>query len=347
MVYMVPRNQNNVGVLDTQASTFSTISTTGDAASGTDKYHGAAVVGATVYFASSAQNNVGILTLPTPAAGITGDPHLKGAHGDEADFKGDHRAVYNALSARNLSLNLLVEHDVYRTPFSKLNVRGSWNRAAFHTLRTSQTGHLVQVFFHAIDPHRAIITEGRSSPDCRNGTASFQNGCRVLTEDAPPFALENIRVSLHRKVLTVSNGQWRTSSESTVGAPHPRTLRMNVEVKPTYAVDNDLVAPHGLIGQTYDRDNLEVNGRRDDYTHLDDGRRTASRTGVGGDVTTKAKAEGAIEGTLDDYRVRSNFATAFRFSRFDAHAARPRNVRALRGQKGGKHEHSHPRREQG
>ena len=37
--------------------------------------------------------------------------NLKGAHGDEADFKGEHHAVYNALSARNLSLNLLVEHD--------------------------------------------------------------------------------------------------------------------------------------------------------------------------------------------------------------------------------------------
>jgi hypothetical protein len=49
-------------------------------------------------------------------------------------------------------------------------------------------------------------------------------------------------VSLHRRVLTVSNGQWRTTSESTIGQPHGGNLRMNVEIKPTYAVDYDAVA---------------------------------------------------------------------------------------------------------
>ena len=48
---------------------------------------------------------------------------------------------------------------------------------------------------------------------------------------------------------------------------------MNVEIKPTYALRYDPVAPHGLIGQTYDGDALEVNGRRDDYSRLDDGQR--------------------------------------------------------------------------
>jgi hypothetical protein len=37
--------------------------------------------------------------------------------------------------------------------------------------------------------------------------------------------------------------------ESTVGAPHPGKLRMNIEIKPSYAVDYDPVAPHGLLGQ--------------------------------------------------------------------------------------------------
>ena len=38
---------------------------------------------------------------------------------------------------------------------------------------------------------------------------------------------------------------------------------------------------------------------------LDSGTPAASRTAAGGYVTTKAKAEGAIEGSLDDYRVSS------------------------------------------
>ena len=75
---------------------------------------------------------------PAASSGITGDPHLKGAHGEEADFKGDHRATYNVLSARNLSLNVLIEHDIFRTQHSKLHIHGSWIRAVFVTARSSR-----------------------------------------------------------------------------------------------------------------------------------------------------------------------------------------------------------------
>ena len=97
-----------------------------------------------------------------------------------------------------------------------------------------------------------------------------------------------------------------------------------------------------LIGQTYDRDDLEVNGRRDDYSRLDNGQPTTSRTGVGGQLTTRAKAVGAIEGRLEDYRMPSDFATAFRYSRFDVTYAPARNVSALTGWKGQRHTHSRP-----
>ena len=60
-----------------------------------------------------------------------------------------------------------------------------------------------------------------------------------------------------------------------------------------------------------------------------------------------AKAEGAIEGTLEDYRMASDFATAFRFSRFDARAAPVRNVSALGGRVGPRHAYGHPGRENG
>ena len=60
-----------------------------------------------------------------------------------------------------------------------------------------------------------------------------------------------------------------------------------------------------------------------------------------------AKAEGAIEGTLEDYRMAFDFATAFRFSRFNALTAPVRNVSALRGTVGPRHTHAHPGRESG
>ena len=96
---------------------------------------------------------------------------------------------------------------------------------------------------------------------------------------------------------------------------------------------------HSLLGQTYDRDRFEVNGRKDDYSQLDDGTPTASRTGAGGIVTTKAKAEGAIEGRLEDYRLTSAFATTFQFSRFDTIVASARNVSMLGGVSGPRHAH--------
>ena len=58
-------------------------------------------------------------------------------------------------------------------------------------------------------------------------------------------------------------------------------------------------------------------------------------------------AQGFIEGTLEDYRMASAFATAFRFARFDALAAPVRNVSALGGKVGRRHQHRHPGREAG
>ena len=119
----------------------------------------------------------------------------------------------------------------------------------------------------ATDPHRAIITENCTAPYCTDGRDG--NGRRhVLAENAPVFIVDSVKVSLYRKTLYVDTGKWVTSSASTVGAPHRGTVRMKVEIGPTNAVDNDPVAPHGLIGQTFDRDELEVNGRRDDYSKI-------------------------------------------------------------------------------
>lgn len=88
----------------------------------------------------------------------------------------------------------------------------------------------------------------------------------------------------------------------------------------------------GLLGQTFDADGLPVHGKRDSYDRLDDGTLTKDRKGAGGIVSTKALAEGAIEGTAEMYRVTKPFATHFTFSRYGAREAPPRNVSLLRSQ---------------
>ena len=90
---------------------------------------------------------------------------------------------------------------------------------------------------------------------------------------------------------------------------------------PLYDADHDVVAPHGLIGQSYDGDAFGVDGAQDDY-----------RNG-GEEMSTSAQAEGAIEGAAKDYKLAGSFATDFKFSRFDMKKAWPRNPLTLTGQK--------------
>ena len=49
--------------------------------------------------------------------------------------------------------------------------------------------------------------------------------------------------------------------------------------------------------------------------------------------TTSAQAAGAIEGTYHDYKMASEFATSFKFSRFDGVPAPHRDVTKLTGHK--------------
>ena len=79
------------------------------------------------------------------------------------------------------------------------------------------------------------------------------------------------------------------------------------------------IAPHGIIGQSFDGNKLTVSGKLDKY-------------GDAPSFTTSAQAEGAIEGVYTDYIVPSPFSTDFRYARFDAQAPiMPRNISLLAG----------------
>ena len=89
-----------------------------------------------------------------------------------------------------------------------------------------------------------------------------------------------------------------------------------------------VVAPHGLFGQTFDGDDIAVSGATDDLDQRDS-REPSSPS----EVTTAAQGEGAIEGTIDDYVLTDRWSTQFKYSRFDATAARPRDASKLAGRK--------------
>ena len=123
--------------------------------------------------------------------------------------------------------------------------------------------------------------------------------------------------------LSILTGKWLVEAAS-VNFPYATLnsgkVLLDMSLQPTYEVDDDPVAPHGLIGQSFDRDSLAVDGNIDFLR--------------GPEVTTTAQAEGAIEGTAMDYKMAGKFASAFKYSRFDvATPVGPRNVAALSGRK--------------
>ena len=218
---------------------------------------------------------------------------------------GNHPIPVLSLTRRFLSLAVLFEHASFFTPHSKMWVQGSWIRRAFWTVR-AHDGRLLKIDLNAHHPK----FKGSSAPATSK--------------------VADVSFAFDGKALTVRTPLWRTRAQVTRGAPHYGHLRMNVEVQPLYDTAADAVAPHGLLGETYDGDGRPLHGKRDSYERLDDGTQTRKRRGVGGMATTRAKAEGAIEGTAEMYRVKRPFDTNFSFSRFGATAARPRDAAKIR-----------------
>jgi hypothetical protein len=252
----------------------------------------------------------------------TGDPHLTFAHGARADFRGENQAWYNMLSARNVSFNVRFVHDDFLNPYKLIH--GSAMKSAAWKLRTNVTGRIVTVEYNASSavPNRALVRV---------------SGSKVgvwVAHGGKPFSVENVRVELHEKKLSgigkgvwhgvaliVSTGLWRTSVWNKPfpnAAANPGKALLNIHIEPLYDADHDKVAPHGLIGQSYDGDGQGVNGAVDDYTASDV-------------VTTKAMAEGAIEGKASEYKMAGKFDIDFLYTRFDKLLAKPRDVSKLTG----------------
>ncbi|KAL1496023.1 hypothetical protein AB1Y20_014656 [Prymnesium parvum] len=242
---------------------------------------------------------------PAPIAQITGDPHVRGAHGDSFDFKGADGGIYVLLSAPNLSLAAEFKHQTFFTGYSKLWVHGSWIKRVYWTIRTASNKFLNTTF--DVDNPRF-------------------NGTRHSTRRQ----VEGVTLAFRGNSLTVTTPQWVTRATAHARRPHPGLRRLHVSIQPRGA--HARVAPHGLLGQTYDGDNMPLHGRRDSYSTLDDGTPTVARKTIGGEVTTRALGEGAIEGSHEMYRVPQLFETAFAFSRFDPSSALvlARNVTQLR-----------------
>merc|ERR1712226_344611 len=161
------------------------------------------------------------------------------------------------------------------------------------------------------DPTAIVHEEGHSDVQVRAGM--------------PALVVDDVIVSMVGKTLSVRNSKWLFTA---ITSPYPfgeietnkNKVLLDVAVQPLYDPDTDPVAPHGVLGQAYDQDKLAVNGKLD----------TEVKSGA---TTTTAQAEGAIEGTWEDYIMEDKFSTKFKYARYGLTKAAPRDVSKLTGTK--------------
>ena len=247
------------------------------------------------------------------------DPHLTFAHGGRADFKGKDKTWYPMLSARNVTMNTLFVHDDFQNPYKV--VHGSAMKSAAWVIRTNLTGKLITIEYNASSTEKTAASI----------KVSDAPSAVWLSHGKKAFELENVHIEMRERVLsgvgkkafhgvalTVSTGLWRTTVWS---KPYPNAALnagkalLNIHIEALYDADSDPIAPHGLIGQSYDGDKMPMDGELDDYESKE--------------VTTTAMAEGALEGVATEYELHHKFATRFKYSRFDATAAKHRDVSKL------------------
>jgi len=234
----------------------------------------------------------GIYLINYQTAGVVGDPHFHGAHGDRADLRGMHGDTYNVLSARDISLGLTTRNAHFKLP--RQLVHGSFFTEAHFVLRTKESHETVRLFSNASDDYtRFLVTVGSGS------SLSKGFGRHRL------FVHDDIKVESKEVKLVVTAADWEvTLTRRKVREPLVDSIQFRFDVALRPLKQDFVVWPHGILGQTFDGDSVAVDGRMDSY-HL-----------AGPEFTTSAMAEGFIEGTIEDYVLADPSTPNFKYSRF-------------------------------
>jgi hypothetical protein len=198
-------------------------------------------------------------------------------------------------------------------------VHGSFFTKSFWTLRTNVSRTILHI-------NTSAETTGF---DVRFADMSLASSKRGMWKE---YVLEDVRVYYKYATLFVRCAGWETNVTrrqvfNSIAGPQ---WRFDVAMQPLngtgfewrHGYTSGVVAAHGILGQSWDGDDVAVDGATDDYG------------GLNAEMWTTAMAEGAIEGDAADYVLASPYSTTFKYSRFDTTApTSPRNVAMLRGAK--------------
>jgi len=259
---------------------------------------------------------------------VSGDPHFTGAHGDLFSFRGGNGTIYAMHSSRHLQVNARFMPETFvmggRCEFcGHLTVHGSFVKSIYVIARTA--GNLnVFIEYNANQPSSAQV---HVQPDGYGSLPTYVFVSKFKPEVASPRIIDDVSVELVRKhsreaSITISNDDFTVVATSRFlgwAKLNQNKKRLDLSLSARTMTHTLEVAPHGLIGQTFDGDNIAIDGAVDDYS--------------GKIVTTTAMGEGAIEGTAEDYEIDpdSPYSVIFKYTRFYAQHASPRDVSALTG----------------
>jgi len=239
---------------------------------------------------------------------VSKDPHFQLPHGGRADFRGENNAIFNLLSAKNVTMNVMISDADFA--WNKRTVHGTKMSAAYWVVRT-KTGKLFSVEYNTTGKGAVVHEQG------------VEASIILADEQSGEFIRDDLHVQfVSKNKLRVKTDKWEmaaTKSPFPFPGLNKGKVLLDVEIAALYNADEDVVAPHGIFGQAYDGDKLAVDGAMDVERDTE--------------TSTKAQAEGAIEGTWTDYKMQSKFATDFKYTRFDVSSAKHRDVSKLTGKK--------------
>lgn len=252
---------------------------------------------------------------PAPSApsssGGDGDPHLRLAHGGRADFRGTDGDVYNFLSVPKLSVSVKTEDAIFR--YKNVTVHGSFMTEVNVVAIVGGTKQKEIKFSHLT----------RNANDQNWGWKMINGTCGGHHFYLGPHSrktCEEFEAGVEASTSTVRVHDWTiiATTNYVYGWISGPKHRIDLTIFPNIPEKQMSVAPHGIIGQSYDNDDYATDGKMDVYPS----------SGV---FHTSAQAEGAIEGNYTMYRLRDRYDTEFAFSRF--HKTTSTKSRALVGLK--------------
>lgn len=226
------------------------------------------------------------------------------------------------LSHTNISLSTCFREAKYIDDQNR-TVHGTYMTAAFLTIITT-TNKTLFVSYKAgeVEPHSAHISaKAGAQQTARNVELTSDN--KEMTDGNVHIAVKPATQGVAMMVTQL--GRWAVEVSTApyfdgIGDKKVKMHRVDVKAYPlSPSIEAGPVWPHGILGQSFDGDNLAVSGKKDDYNKSV--------------VVTSAQAEGAIEGTWEDYIAPSPFSTDFKYSRFSVKVAPPRDVLKLTGKK--------------